>query len=177
MLSLVIILLLLGGFFVGLRRGLILQLIHLTGFIVSIIVAYLFYKDLAGYIRLWIPYPKMSSDGVIALLTETINFESVYYNAIAFGILFIGTKIVMHMIGAMLDFVAHLPILRTINGWLGGLLASVEVYLLIFVLLHIAVIIPIEIIQSTIESSTMANGMMNHTPILSDLIKGFWTSV
>ena len=40
MLDLLIVFLLLGGFITGFRRGLIVQLIHMTGFIIALIVAY-----------------------------------------------------------------------------------------------------------------------------------------
>ena len=176
MLSVIIVLVLLGSFFIGLRRGFILQLIHLTGFFVAITVAYLFYKQFANYIRLWIPYPQMANDddGVLSILAETINLENVYYNAIAFAILFFGTKIIMHIVGSMLDFVANLPILRTINGWLGGGLCFLEAYLILFILLHVGGIIPIEMIQNSIQSSLVATMMIDNTPFLSELMNGLW---
>ncbi|KMJ55623.1 membrane protein, partial [Bacillus sp. LL01] len=58
MLSLLLLLLLFMSFFIGRRRGFILQLIHLVGFIVALYVAYKYYQDVATYIQLWIPYPQ-----------------------------------------------------------------------------------------------------------------------
>ncbi|WP_096202745.1 CvpA family protein [Bacillus sp. FJAT-45350] len=174
MLSLLILILLISSYFIGLRRGLILQLVHLVGFIAALIVAYVFYKDLAFYIRLWIPYPQLSPDSPVTMLIEALNFETVYYSGIAFAILFIATKIFMQIIGSMLDFLARLPILRTFNRWTGGVLGFLEVYLIIFVLLNVAALIPIEFIQSMLNRSLLAQLIINHTPFLSDWLKDLW---
>ena len=47
MVSLIIILILIFGFFRGLKRGFILQLMHLAGFIIAFIVAALYFRELA----------------------------------------------------------------------------------------------------------------------------------
>lgn len=176
MLSLILFLILVISFFIGLRRGFILQIIHLAGFFVSLFVAYKFYQELAIYLRLWIPYPNFASEGIITMLLETVPLETVYYNVIAFVILFFATKIVMHIIGSMLDFVAHLPFLRTINGVLGGVLCFVEFYLLLFILLHVGILLPVDIVQQEIDNSFLANVMINHTPIFSNFVNDIWVN-
>ncbi|WP_216828878.1 CvpA family protein [Alkalihalobacterium elongatum] len=174
MFSLLIFFILISSFFIGLRRGFILQLIHLVSFFVALIVAYLYYGELASYIRLWIPYPQFSSDSAFSMFIEAFNFESVYYSGIAFAILFFGTKIALHIIGSMLDFVAHLPILRTINGWLGGALCFLEAYLILFILLHVAALLPIEFVQDQLQKSSLAHLILDYTPFLSSWIKEIW---
>ena len=57
MLDLIILILLIAGFVTGARRGLIVQLIHMVGFIIALIVAYTYYKPLADKFVLWIPFP------------------------------------------------------------------------------------------------------------------------
>lgn len=47
MVSLILILLLIFGFFIGRRRGFILQSIHLAGFFVAIFIAYRYHAALA----------------------------------------------------------------------------------------------------------------------------------
>ena len=56
MLDLALIVLLLLGFFIGVKRGFILQLIHMIGFVVSFVVAYVYYDTVAPKLRLWIPF-------------------------------------------------------------------------------------------------------------------------
>src|SRR5699024_1519502 len=98
MLTLILLVLLMFGFFIGLKRGLIYQIVHLTGLIAAFVVAYLYFDDLAPRLRLWIPYPSGGSDTTFSFFSSVLNLEDAYYNAIAFAILFFATKILMHII-------------------------------------------------------------------------------
>lgn len=173
MLNIVIIAILLISFWVGLKRGFILQIIHLASFLVSIFVAYTLYKDVASYLRLWIPYPSFSADGIVPLLLEAVPLETFYYNAIAFVLLFFATKIVLNMVAKLLNFVKYIPFLRTVNGVLGGILCFVQFYFILFVLLHVSNLLPIEAVQEEIGQSFIANVIMNHTPIFSNMLDDF----
>jgi uncharacterized membrane protein required for colicin V production len=174
MLDLAIILLLVFGFFIGLKRGFILQLVHLTGFIIAYIVANLYYDDLAPRLTLWVPYPNLGTTSPLKLLSEDGNMEVAFYRAIAFIIIFFAVKILLQVIASMLDFIAHLPILRQLNVWAGGILGFAEVYLLLFILLYIAALVPMEVLQKPLDDSIMANLLVNHTPFLSEQIKTIW---
>jgi uncharacterized membrane protein required for colicin V production len=172
MFDLIIIILLIIGFFVGLKRGFILQLVHLTSFIIAYIVAYLYYDQLAPKLILWIPYPRFSEGTTLKLLTDSTDAETAFYRAIAFVIIFFAVKILFQIIGSMLDFIAHLPVLKQLNVWAGGLFGFCEVYLIIFIVLYIAALVPIELIQTHLDHSVLAKAIVNHTPILSQQIKG-----
>lgn len=174
MLSFLLFFALVVSFFVGFRRGIILQVIHLLGFVAAFIVAYLYYQEVAHYIRLWIPFPQLSSESGFELLVEAFRLERVYYNGIAFAILFFTTKIIMQIIGSLFDFLAHLPILHMINRWLGGILGFLEGLLVIVVLLHLGALIQIEFIQALIQNSSFAQMIFDYTPIISNQIKELW---
>ncbi|MEH7491343.1 CvpA family protein [Neobacillus niacini] len=174
MLDLAIILLLVFGFFIGLKRGFILQLVHLTGFIIAYIVANLYYDDLAPRLTLWVPYPNLGTTSPLKLLSENGNMEEAFYRAIAFVIIFFVVKILLQIIGSMLDFIAHLPILKQLNVWAGGILGFAEVYLVLFILLYIAALVPMEFLQKPLDDSIMGNLIVNHTPFLSEQIKNMW---
>ncbi|TLS39172.1 CvpA family protein [Pseudalkalibacillus caeni] len=176
MVDLILLVILVGGFLVGIRRGLILQVVHLTGFIVSFIVAYMYFGDLAPHLKLWIPYPSFGEGDSTNMVLDAINFEATYYRGIAFAMLFFGTKIIMQIIGSMLDFLADLPILRTINGWLGGVLGFIEVYVILFIFLFLAALVPNETVQTYISHSFLAESIVKHTPILSEQIKDLWSN-
>jgi len=173
MLSVIILILLVAGFFIGRRRGLILQLIHLTGFIVAYIVAFLYYDKLASVLKLWIPFPDTDSNAFFTSLTHA-TLEASFYRAIAFVIIFIAVKIIWQIFGSMLDFLADLPILRTANRWLGGLFGFVEVYLVLFILLFIGAIAPYAGIDQMIDHSYMAHLIIEDTPFLSDKLQELW---
>ena len=120
MLDLIILIILGFGFLIGLKRGFILQIIHLTGFIIAFIIAYLYYDQLAPKLTLWVPFPNFSSDSALSLVMENVNLEDAYYRAIAFVVIFFAVKIILQIIGSMLDFIAQIPVLKQLNVWAGG---------------------------------------------------------
>ncbi|WP_227936651.1 CvpA family protein [Alkalihalobacillus deserti] len=176
MLSFLILFILFCSFFIGRRRGFILQIIHLISFIVALVVAYTYFGELASYIRLWVPYPQFSSDSTVGMIINSFNAESVYYSGIAFALLFFGTKIILHLFGSMLDFLAHLPILRSVNQLLGGIFCFIETYLILFVLFFVTALLPIVIVQEIMQGSIVVQLMLNHTPFLSEWLKELWVN-
>ncbi|WP_407269133.1 CvpA family protein [Radiobacillus sp. PE A8.2] len=174
MIDLILIIVLVLGVLIGLKRGFILQVFHLIGFIVAFIVAAIFFDDIAKQLDLWIPYPELPADATWAVFVDTLPLEAAFYNAIAFAALFFVTKVVLQIIASMLDFVADLPILNLLNSWLGAILGFVEIYLLAFVFLYIAALLPVAFVQSLIEQSSIAAFMIDNTPIISKQISNYW---
>lgn len=166
-LTLIIILVLAGGFLIGLRRGLVYEFIHLTGFLVSLAAAYLYFTDVAPHLR-WIPYPDLADSnlGLFSNITEAI-----YYQIIAFLILFFGINILWQILGSMLDSLAELPLLRVVNRWLGGVFGFIKVYLIVFLLLNLALFVQIDPVQEAVSNSSLAQGMVEHTPFFSEKIE------
>ncbi len=177
MLDLLIIGLLVFGVLIGIKRGLILQLIYLTGFIIAFIVAKLYSNDLAEKLELWVPYPSLGSDIPFDMLFQDGDLESAYYRGIAFVAIFFFVKILLHIIGSMLDFIAHLPVLKQFNKLAGGIFGFLEIYFIAFIVLYIAALIPIESIQTALHNSVLAEGIVKHTPIISQDIKELWIGV
>jgi uncharacterized membrane protein required for colicin V production len=173
MVTLIILIALLLGFFVGLRRGLILQTIYLAGFIIALIVARMFYKDLGDKLEMWVPFPS-SDDGTMTMLFDVVNLDTAFYNAIAFLLIFIAVKFALQMIGSMLDFLAQLPLLKQINKVAGGGLGFVQTYIGIFILLYIAAMLPIGSLQELIQGSSLAEAIILDTPFLSNWVTDLW---
>ncbi|WP_017473352.1 CvpA family protein [Amphibacillus jilinensis] len=173
MLDIIIFALLVFGIFRGLKRGLILQVFHFISFFVAFTVAVIFYGRLAGHLEMLIPYPRIAAEEW-AFFQDVLSLENAYYNMIAFAILFFGTKIILSIIASMLDSIASLPILSAFNNLLGAVFGFVEQYLVLFVLLYIASLLPVSQIQSLLEGSRLASLMINHTPILSEQIQSLW---
>ncbi|WP_020006390.1 CvpA family protein [Salinicoccus albus] len=166
-LTLIILLILAGGFFIGLRRGLVYEFVHLTGFLVSLAVAYLYFTELAPHLR-WIPSPDLTGSGPGFFSNITEDF---YYRTIAFLILFLGVNILWNTLGSMLNSLAELPVLRIVNRWFGGAFGFVKVYLIVFLLLNLVVLIPIASAEDAVSNSALAQGMVEHTPFLSEKIE------
>lgn len=164
---------LLVGLLVGLKRGFIMQVLHLTGFIVAFIIAVLYYDNLAPILNMWIPYPDFGQEGFGAFF-QNMPLETAFYNGIAFVILFFIVKIILQIIANMLDFVADLPILHSLNGLLGAILGFVETYFIMFIILYFAALIPIDFIQQYVGDSLIAQFMVEHTPLFSEQITNLW---
>ena len=67
-----------------------------------------------------------------------------------------------------------IPVLKQLNIWAGGMLGFIEVYLITFILLFIAALLPIESIQGSLTDSILAEFIIKQTPILSQLIQDLW---
>lgn len=174
MITLILLVILVFGFFMGLKRGFILQLIHLVGFIVSFIVAKMYYQKLSANLSLWIPYPDLKADGAWAVFLNSMPLENAFYNGIAFVAIFIVVKIVLQIIATMLDFVSRIPVLNMFNKFGGAILGFLEVYFIMFIVLFIGALIPIQFIQDKISTSRLAMFIVEKTPILSDLFTSMW---
>lgn len=174
MLDLAILAILLIGLLIGLKRGFILQLVHMTGFIVAFIIAYVFYGDLAPNLKMWIPFPAIGDSSTLNMFFESVGLETAYYNAIAFAIVFFASKILWQMIGSMLNFITYLPILKQLNRWGGAILGFAEVYLIMFIILYIGALLPMDSIQEPLTNSFMAELIVKHTPFLSEQVKDLW---
>jgi uncharacterized membrane protein required for colicin V production len=172
--DIIILFLLLMGTLVGLKRGFILQFIKLISFVVSILVASMFYQSLAPQLT-WIPAPNFSG-GQAQLAFFSGNLETAYYNTIAFIILFILTKILLAIIGGLLTTIASIPVIKQVNKLLGGVLGFLETYLFVFILLFVAALLPVDALQTMLSKSILADAIVSNTPYLSGLVKDLWTT-
>lgn len=174
MVSLILFILLILGFLIGLKRGFILQILHLTGFIVAFVIAILYFRDLAEHLELWIPYPQLSEDSFWGDLSNSVDLEHAFYNAIAFFVIFIVIKIIMQIVANLLDFVAHLPVLNSINNLLGAIFGLIEMYVILFVILFFASLVPMDMVQDLINDSALATFIIEKTPVISEQLKDKW---
>ena len=174
MLDLFIIFLLLGGLITGFRRGLIVQVIHMTGFIIALVVAYIYYKPLAEKFVLWIPYPGVTANSKLGWAVEQIDLDETFYRLLAFVLIFLVVKFLLQLIASMFDFLKFLPVLGFLARFGGAALGFVEFYVLIFLVLYVFALIPIDFIQNILKNSILANAMFDHTPIISETVKKWW---
>jgi uncharacterized membrane protein required for colicin V production len=155
----------------GFRRGAILQLGHWVALIISFLVANAYYRDLAEAFKLWIPYPSQLDGtlpkGVIDLNALT-GLEMTFYNVFWFVVLFVITKLVLHLILSMLDFLTDLPILRQLKGIIGAVLGFFEAYVITFFILWVIAFVPMASVQSAVDNSSLATYIIQDTPYLSE---------
>lgn len=174
MLDLILLFLFLGGLITGFRRGLIVQLIHMTGFIIALIVAYIYYIPLSEKFVLWIPYPGVTAASKLSWTVEQLDLDQTFYRILAFVIIFIVVKFVLQLIASMFDFLKFLPVLGFLSRFGGALLGLIEFYILIFLVLYLLSMLPLPFIQEMIGKSLLADAIFEHTPIFSETVKKWW---
>ncbi len=174
MLDLILIIIFIASLMVGIKRGFVVQAIHLISFFVSLLVAYIFYKPLADNFVLWIPYPGISVDTSKALMLEAIDVDQTFYRIIAFAVIFFATKIVLQVIASIFDFLTYLPVLKSVNRLLGAVLCFIEFYLIAFIILYVLALLPLEPIQGLLNGSIITGLMLEHTPLITSMFQNWW---
>ncbi|MCW1929226.1 CvpA family protein [Bhargavaea beijingensis] len=174
MLDLIILIVLLAGLVAGYKRGLIVQLLHMTSIIIALIVAWKYYKPLAEKFVLWIPYPAVEAGNSLRISFGSIDFDETFYRLLAFVFIFLTVKLVLHLIASALDFLKYLPVLGSVNSFAGAALGFLEFYLILFFILYIVAMVPVAAVQSMIDSSLFSGAILKHTPIISEMVKNWW---
>jgi uncharacterized membrane protein required for colicin V production len=174
MLDLIILVVLFAGLIVGAKRGFIVQMMHIVSFIVALIVAYIYYKPLAQKFVFWVPYPGVTDSGGLGVAIDSLDVDRTFYRIIAFAVIFFAVKITLQIVASIFDFIAYLPVLGTVNRWLGALFGIIENYLIMFILLYILALLPVDGIQSLMSKSLLSGLILEHTPIITNMFQDWW---
>ena len=163
--NVLLVVILIGSFFTGLQRGFVHQLLRLVSLVAAFIVAFLFYEEVAQFLEQWIPYPfGQQTEGTFLAAFDT---RSLFYYSIAFLLLFIAARIIAGFLTGAAGGIARLPVLRTINYWLGGVLGVLEAYVILFVVLAAAMLMPFPALEPIVNNSAVASFILHETPWLS----------
>lgn len=76
LINLLILILLIWAFLVGYSRGLVLQALYSLGIIISAIIAFLNYKELASKLTMWVPFSSATADSRLLFLIITCFSKS-----------------------------------------------------------------------------------------------------
>lgn len=176
MLTIIILLLLCMGIYAGVRRGLVLQLVHTAGYIISFYFAQQYYLQLAEYLEMLVPYaqPGIDDQMVFYDAIQVLNLDVAFYNGISFLLIIFVGWLATRIIGYMLNSLTFLPVVKQLNDIGGGLLGFLMQYLGIFLLLYILTMIPFEAVQQLLADSNLARWMIANTPYLSSTISDLW---
>jgi len=163
------LLLIAGGVIRGYQKGLILQAFSLVGTIFALMAAYRFAGDFSGVLMERFPLPEEVGGGWISLLP----IEEIIYRAVAFLLLFVGIKFLISIIAKLLTGLFNIPVLSHINRFGGILLNLVQVFLILFIGIHLMNFLPWEPGREAIRDSFVSQGVLKLTPDLTGQI-GEW---
>ncbi|GED20244.1 MULTISPECIES: CvpA family protein [Kurthia] len=174
MIDLLIIILFIAALVSGYKKGFITQLLNLVGLLVALIVAYIYYKPFAEKIVLWVPYPAVTENTALKFANDALDLNLTFYQLLAFAIIFFVIKIVLSILFSIFDFLKDIPVLGVFNRFLGSLLGFVQCYIMLFIILYVLALLPIDSIQKYVESSILTKVILEFTPILSSLFQKMW---
>lgn len=174
MLDIILFILLIAGIIVGAKRGLVVQLLHMVGFIAALFVAYRYYKPLSEYFVLWVPYPAVTDESRFTMAIGQLDLDQTFYQLFAFALIFFAVKFGLQLLASMFDFLKYLPVLGFFSKILGAVLGFIEVYVLLFFFIYVFALLPIEFVQTHLENSWIAKSILENTPYFSEKVKEWW---
>lgn len=180
MLDLIVVLVILLYAFNGWRRGLILSVFSILGYILSLVVAREFSPILTKYIvnntglDTWLD--GLLSKGIRNVTQMNVPTSSVsdlatntVINVICFFIIFAITSMVIFNIARLINGVGRLPVIGELNS-LGGLVfGTAKGLILVFIVLALSQIIVNTgntILKQKIEQTVVVEAMYDNNPIL-----------
>lgn len=175
--NLVIGLVLFLGLYTGARRGLVLQGIHMIGYVLTWVCAGMFYRMVAQMIEMLVPYPSdaASSQFMLYNLIQNVEFDKTFYNALAYVMILVLGGLVTKVVASLCSQITKkVPLVNTVNGIGGAVLGLFVTWLKVFFVLSLLSIVPIQMIQDIFSPDALATFIVKQTPIASDVVVSAW---
>ena len=169
--NLIILLILLGCWINGRKRGLIALVISTITYFIGWVVARLGAKSLGMILSNILPSignQDVPATGGSVSGVLTVSSNQFFYNGIAFIIIFYGITFFSRWLLKRVNFLKKVPVLGTLNGWAGGLLDVLLGYLIIFMVLIIFQMWAAVWWQDQLANSGLAQWIILKTPILAE---------
>ena len=168
-LSTIILLLLLISVIRGYRIGLLSMVISVLTYFISYFGAK-YLAPLTGNL-LMILFPEINhSTAISGESLASLNFNQFFYRGIAFIISFTVLTMIIRVLLRRLKWLARLPILGTIDRWIGAAIDLIICYVIIFIVLMVFQLYPAEWWQVQLANSEVAQLVIKETPFLTQTV-------
>ncbi|MGY4104018.1 CvpA family protein [Ignavigranum ruoffiae] len=176
MFTIIVLIILLLGFYQGYRQGLAMQLIRLLGYLISFFVASRYYEAISKWAEMLIPFPAIQPDTEFTLYNEATSFliNDAFYRVVSFIFILVIGYIVTRIVSVFFSRVQYYNLLDSANGIAGGIVNLLITYIMVFLLLFVLSLLPIEWIQQQFVNNPLLYWIVSQTPILSDLAANAW---
>ena len=170
MLTLVILFALLLSFYVGYRRGAAYQIVFTVGYLLSFIVARIYYQQLGSHLDLFVPYPSVTSNSkmIYYSVEQAFNLDKAFYAGVAFVMILVAGWLVTDLLFKV--------IIPQYDGIVAGILQLIVCYVSIFLILKLVSFVPMALIQNQLEGSWYARFMVEHSLFLSSHFDNLWVT-
>ena len=178
MISILLLLVLAWGFYIGYRRGLVLQVYYFLVAVISAFVAGQFYKSLGDQFHLLVPYanPQEGQGTFFFPSDQLFQLDKVFSAGLAYLLVF-G---LCYTIGRFIGLFLHLIPVKTLGGkWFRVSAGALSLLVTLFVLqmaLTILATVPMAAVQNSLEKSIVAKHIIQSIPFTTNLIKQLWVT-
>ena len=178
MISVFLLLVLAWSFYIGYRRGLVLQVYYLLATIVSAYFAGNFYQSLGEKFHLLIPYanPQEGQGTFFFPSDQLFQLDKVFYAGIGYLLAFT----IFYCIGRLVGLFLNLLPTKKLEGQyfrIGAGVLSLAVTLFVLqMILTILATVPLQIVQNSLENSFVAKHIIQSVPVTSHVIKQLWVT-
>lgn len=163
-----IVALIILGAILGFKRGVFSELVSAIGFIVSVVLAFLFKNPVSEFMYSHLPFFKFGG-----LLKGVPVLNIVVYEIIAFLIMlavFLLVVNILKVVTKLFELVLKMTIVLSIpSKILGALVGMLEYFVLTFIILYILSLPTLS--SDIIKDSKFKDNILNNTPILSSFVK------
>lgn len=156
LITLIIILLLIIAFRFGFKRGLLMTLMSVAGYVVVFLLAIFLAKPMG-----------VALAGIFPSLSDNANFSNLFYQVLSFWIIAILGSIVYRIIARTINGITKLPLISQVNALAGAALSTLLMYIVIFFGLLLMSAWPNVSVQQSVQESTVAQWILTKTPIFS----------
>ncbi|EHR36560.1 CvpA family protein [Facklamia languida] len=172
MLSILVIAILAYGFYAGYRSGLIMQAVRLIGYVITFLLATRYFDVLNHWVEMFVPFPAVQADSQLVLYTEAQSFylDQAFYKLLTFLIIWLIGWLVTNLLSTLLIKVTYYDVLNLVNRILGGFINLLVVYFIVFMVLYLLSLLPIEFIQQQFVNHPLLFWIVDSSPFLSDFI-------
>ncbi|MDT2596004.1 CvpA family protein [Enterococcus dongliensis] len=178
MLTLIILFALLLSFYVGYRRGVAYQLVFSIGYLLSFIVARIFYQGLGSHLDLFVPYPSVTDESkmVYYSVEQAFNLDKSFYAGVAFVMILVAGWLVTHLIAIFFKNLLFKVAIPQYDGLVAGILQVIICYVAIFLLLKLISFVPMALVQNQLAGSRLARFIIEHSLFLSSQFDNLWVT-
>ena len=178
MISLLLLLILAWGFYIGYRRGLLLQLYYLTSAIISAAISGQFYKVLGDRFHLLIPYinPQEGQGTFFFPSDQLFQLDKVFYAGIGYLLVFAIVYCLSRLLGLFLHLIPSQKLGGKYFQVAAGILSMLVTLFVLQMGLTILATIPMAAIQNPLEKSIVAKHIIQSIPLTTSLLKQIWVT-
>ena len=178
MISVLLLLVLAWSFYIGYRRGLVLQIYYFVATVISALLAGNFYQSLGKQFDLLIPYasPQEGQGTFFFPSNQLFQLDKVFYAGVGFLLAFT----IFYCIGRLLGLFLNLVPSKILDGKyyrIGAGVLSIGVTLFVLqMMLTILATVPLQIVQNSLENSFVARHIIQSIPFTTNFIKQLWVT-